>query len=466
MQLLFFTELTGRFHPVIVHLPIGILLLACFFELLSSRPRLHVLKPAVPVMIFWGMISAVLAVLSGLALSQSGEYEEELIDPHEWAGISVGVISIILYVLYKKKVNGKVIKSFSLVTLILIMVTGHLGGSITHGSDYLTAPLSESDAAIKMKPIPDIQQAAVYTDVVQPLLQARCYKCHGENKKKGKLRLDGQEHMLKGGESGKTIIAGKPDESELIERLLLPLEHEDHMPPKGRTQLTREQINVLHWWVSTGADFNKKVHELKQTEQIKPALLALQEGTGTSEKKESDLPTQQVAAADTAVIRKLISAGVMILPVARNSNYLMANFVTAGNRSDTLINMMAPLKKQLVSLKMDGAPVNDTALSLLSQYQNLRRLQLSNTRVTDQGLDHLAKLKELRSLNLVSTAVSAKGLVKLKDLKELKDLYLYKTTVSQAERGELQKHFPGTNLDFGNYTLPMLPSDTAEVKIY
>src|SRR5687768_10284754 len=103
MQLLFFTELTGRFHPVIVHLPIGILLLACFFELLSSRPRLHMLKPAVPVMIFWGMISAVLAVLSGLALSQSGEYEEELIDPHEWAGISVGVISIILYVFYKKK---------------------------------------------------------------------------------------------------------------------------------------------------------------------------------------------------------------------------------------------------------------------------------------------------------------------------------------------------------------------------
>ena len=53
MMLLSLPDLIGRFHPVLVHLPIGILLLACFFQILTIKNRFTVLQPAIPIMLFW-----------------------------------------------------------------------------------------------------------------------------------------------------------------------------------------------------------------------------------------------------------------------------------------------------------------------------------------------------------------------------------------------------------------------------
>ena len=464
MQLLILFDLAGRLHPVIVHLPIGILLIACLFELLSNRERYASLRPSIPLLVFWGMIAAILSVISGLMLSENGEFEDELIDPHKWFGVATAIISIIFYALYRFNTSKRTVKIFSSLVFIMVIVTGHLGGSVTRGPEYLVEPFTEIEKqAFHMKPIPDIQNAVLYADVVQPLLEARCYNCHGPRKHRGKLRLDEKEMILKGGKNGKIVVAGKPDSSEMIERMMLPLDHDDHMPPKGKPQLTRQQKDILSWWVSTGADFNKKVSELKQPQQIKPVLLALQEG-GAPEKEITDLPAGNVAPADSAVISKLIATGVMVLPVARNSNYLSANFVTVGKQADSLLKQLLPLKKQLVSLKLDGAHLHDSSVAAISEYSTLRNLQLSNTAVTDQGLTNLIRLKDLHSLNLVGTTVTAKGVVKLKELKDLKNLYLYRTRISTSEGIELKKNFPSTNLDFGNYSLPMLATDTTELK--
>ena len=465
MQLSIFFDLTGRLHPVIVHLPIGILLIACLFELLSSRERYASLRPSIRLLVFWGMIAAILSVISGLILSGNGEYEDELVDPHEWFGIATAITSIIFYVLYRFNSGKRMAKIFSIVVFLMVIVTGHLGGSVTRGPEYLIEPFTGIDeSVVHIKPIPDIQKAVLYADVVQPILEARCYNCHGPRRHRGKLRLDEKEMIIKGGKNGKIFVAGKPDSSEMIERLMLPLDHDDHMPPKGKPQLTRQQKDVLYWWVSTGADFSKKVSELKQTAQIRSVLLAFQEGSAPMGKELTELPGEKVAPADSAVIRKLIAAGVMVLPVARNTNYLSANFVSVSKRADSLLKQLRPLTKQLISLKLDGAQLHDSSIAALSEYFALRNLQLSNTAVTDQGLSKLIRLKDLHSLNLVGTMVTAKGVVKLKELKDLKNLYLYGTRISAAEQMELKKNFPATNLDFGNYSLPMLATDTTVVK--
>jgi Leucine-rich repeat (LRR) protein len=177
------------------------------------------------------------------------------------------------------------------------------------------------------------------------------------------------------------------------------------------------------------------------------------------------VPEDPVNAGETAGIRKLSTNGVMVMAVARNSNYLSASFVTAGSRADTLVKLLEPLKKQLISLKLDQSNVNDSTLTTISNLSNLRRLQLSNTMISDAGLVKLKKLKELGSLNLVGTKVTARGVAQLKDLKSLKYLYLYKTSITDQERAELKKNFPETALDFGNYSLPMLATDTTEVNI-
>ena len=414
-MLLSLPELIGRFHPVVVHLPIGILLVACLFQWLALRPKFAVLQPAVALMFFWGMLGAVLSCISGYLLSQSGDYDSELVNRHQWLGIFTALAALALYLSYKFTLSRKATSMVAMLIAGLITVTGHLGGSLTHGSDYLTKGWqSESEKGPALKPIANIQEAAVYADVVQPLLQARCSSCHGPNKQKGKLRLDGPEYIAKGSKDGKVLLPGKADESEMIKRMLLPQQDEDHMPPKEKPQLTAAEISLLHWWISTGADFQKKVKELPQTEKIKPVLLALQSGASGSEQKVADVPEAPVEKASEAVIRRLQNAGVIVVPVAQNSNYLSASFVTAASGADTLVPLLSSLRKQLVWLKLDGANIADSSMSILSQLTALTRLQLSGTNITDKGVANLQALQQLQSLNLTGTKLTAQGVAQLK----------------------------------------------------
>lgn len=466
MDFLVLFDFTGRLHPAIVHLPIGILLLACLFELFTREARYAIVKPVIRTMVFWGTLAAIAAVVSGLLLEGSGEYDREYVDSHELAGIISASLAILLYIIYRVNVKRGIVKIISLAVLGMIALTGHLGGTVTRGPEFLTEPFTQSsNKTIALKPVANIQNAAVYNDIVQPILQEGCVSCHGPNKQKGKLRLDDKDHILKGGKEKKALIAGKPEESEMIKRMLLPLDDEDHMPPKNKPQLSKQHIAVLQWWINTGADFSKKVSEIKQPETIKPALVSIETGVIIPEEETTEIPDVPVDAADTGVVKRLFNSGVMVMPVSRNSNYLLATFVTAGNKADSLVKLLEPLKKQLVSLKLDNSNVTDSSLTAVAELNNLRRLHLTNTQITDLGLAKLGKLKELTFLNLVGTPVSSKGLIALKDVKTLKYIYLYKTSITTAERDELKKSFPETILDFGNYSLPMLQSDTTEVDI-
>ncbi len=132
-MLLSIFDFIARFHPVLVHLPIGILLLACFFQFLITKNRFAILQPAIPVALFWGMISAVLSCISGYFLSQSGDYDEQLVGRHQWLGISVAVVSLMLWLLYQLSISETIARWISLVLILLIIITGHLGGYLTHG---------------------------------------------------------------------------------------------------------------------------------------------------------------------------------------------------------------------------------------------------------------------------------------------------------------------------------------------
>ncbi len=130
--------------------------------------------------------------------------------------------------------------------------------------------------------IDNIPEANAYAAVVAPLLQEKCVSCHGSTKQKGKLRLDNPDFIQKGGKNGEIVVAGKVVDSELMRRLLLPKSDEKHMPPKEKNQLSEAEIKLLHWWIESGAAYDKKVKDLPQTEEIKPLLAALQKGGASS----------------------------------------------------------------------------------------------------------------------------------------------------------------------------------------
>ena len=96
---------------------------------------------------------------------------------------------------------------------------------------------------------PSRAKLAFFEAEVRPLLVEKCWSCHGEAKApKGGLRLDSRANMLRGGESGEAVVAGKPDESPLIQAVRYA--GEPRMPP--REKLKDREIEILSRWVAMG----------------------------------------------------------------------------------------------------------------------------------------------------------------------------------------------------------------------
>jgi mono/diheme cytochrome c family protein len=104
-------------------------------------------------------------------------------------------------------------------------------------------------AAEPVDPQPvDPKLAQFFEREIRPLLAERCFKCHGEGKQQGSLRLDIRANLYTGGDSGPAVIPGNPDDSPLIQAV----RHETfEMPPDGK--LSDQQIEALVQWVKTGA---------------------------------------------------------------------------------------------------------------------------------------------------------------------------------------------------------------------
>lgn len=465
MQLLTITELIGHFHPVLVHLPIGILLLGGLFQLLTIRKQYAFIKPVVGLTYLFGAIGAIGSSISGYLLSRSGDYDGNTVALHQWLGIGVAFLGIGLYLLVKFQTNERLLRVLATLMILLITLTGHYGGSLTHGSDYLTVALAGgSSKGQAIPPVANVQQAKVYADLVEPLLKNRCYSCHGPEKQKGKLRLDSKDLMLKGGEKGAALAAGKAAESELIERLLLPLTDEDHMPPKEKPQLTEEELTLLKWWINEGADVHKKVSELQQPAPVKVVLPSFQTGAVKKEEKPAGILTKKVDAANAAIVDTLKKAGLVVLPIHQNSNFLSVSFVTADVTAE-LLKQLKELRKQVVYLDFSYTSLDNEGAKNLQGFENLLRINLRGTKISDVALVNLKALEYLELINLVETKITSKGLADLKELKRLKSIYLYKTGVDKRSMKQLETAFPNTSLDTGGYRVSTLATDTTIVKV-
>ena len=84
------------------------------------------------------------------------------------------------------------------------------------------------------------------------LLKSNCFACHNDQKKKGGLVMTSRDALLHGGEDGKVVVEGAPDESSLIDSLAT--DADPHMPPKK--QLAPGQIAALSAWIKSGAKWN------------------------------------------------------------------------------------------------------------------------------------------------------------------------------------------------------------------
>ena len=265
-------EFLGHLHPLLVHFPVSLLVLAAGIELFTFRNFNGALRPAVSLLLYTGAASAAVSVICGLLLNATETYGSDSLQLHQWTGIAVAVLAPVAawanYRIVKKNQPGliNVYRSLLFVTTIGVAAAGHLGANITHGNQYLTALLPWSDeykSKTKTKTTlivlrdqgpavftPD-QQLEIYTQV-KTIFAHNCYSCHGAEKIKGDLRLDVKKFAFRGGKSGKDIITGDPHNSEIIRRLNLPAEHKEAMPSKGK-RLTEDEIALVSLWIEKGA---------------------------------------------------------------------------------------------------------------------------------------------------------------------------------------------------------------------
>ncbi|UFH54552.1 c-type cytochrome domain-containing protein [Spirosoma sp. KNUC1025] len=458
----------GHFHPLIVHLPIGFLLIAGLLELDRLTRRNSVSVHTITLILFWSAVSATMACLFGYMLSLAGGYDDETLSSHKWQGIAVAVFAWIAWAV-KSENLGRIVPFAPIlylptlgIALVLLLSTGHLGGNLTHGSDYLTqyapgpirtlAGLSPKQPELKFEPITDVNQAKVYQQIVNPILQTRCVQCHNADKSKAKLRLDSPDQIKKGYEDGPVLVAGNSKTSELVKACLLPEEDDHHMPPKGKPQLTESQIAILTWWIDQGATFDKKVSELKVNDAIRPVLASLG-GNGPVESggpnvanagpaPESPVLTMKLPAADPKVIEEVRKMGLLVLPLSKEQNQLEVSAVNARSFNDAQAAILPKLASQIVWLRLGDTEISDATLAQVAKLKNLQKLHLEQTKVTDAGLKQLNGLANLEYLNLYGTAVTDAGLAELPNLKNLKTVYLWQTKVTEQGIADLKKAMP------------------------
>jgi hypothetical protein len=115
------------------------------------------------------------------------------------------------------------------------------------------ATLQAADVDVSKLPPPSAQKDVTFAKDIKPIFEKSCFKCHGEEKQKGKLRLDSVEAIKKGSEDGEVIVVGKSEKSSLV-HTVAGLVEDTIMPPEGKGDpLTKEQIGLIRAWIDQGA---------------------------------------------------------------------------------------------------------------------------------------------------------------------------------------------------------------------
>ena len=447
--LLFF----GRFHPLIVHLPIGFLLLAGLAEFSTKWEKFEPIKNLIHYIWLLGVISTFFAVVLGYFLSLSGDYNEDIIFWHQRGGIAILILSIVYYFISKRQISIPFQGNTILLSGIAFMIfyTGHMGGNLTHGSTYLFEyapnPIRKlaglPNKSMSRKNLTLIDSADVYLDLISPIMDKRCISCHNLEKKKGDLNLTSFSSLMKGGESGKIIIPGDISSSDLFRRITLPTNHKDFMPTEGKQPLTADQVALIGWWIIKNAPSSGYLTALNPNKQI---INNVNRQLGLDD---FNFLRQKVQPPKKEIVDSLSNSGFIVNVLMKENYFLEANFsLSEKELTNNSIETLLQIKKQLIWLNLTDSNVSDDNLKKIGELERLMKLNLSKTKISDKGLSHLEKLEKLESLNLFRTKVSNELINVIPKLPNLKRLYLSESNATEGIVSQLKKSKPDMEIIF------------------
>ncbi len=413
----------GHLHPLILHLPIGfgVLLLGLF----AIKKQLASFEVLAEFLLLITALFSTLTAIFGLFLAKEGGYETSALDWHQWSGVAVSFVYFSWVLLRRNLLAGA---SLGFVALVF---AGHTGANITHGEDYLRFGSKTTEITTS---------SVVFEDIVQPILKAKCESCHNDQKSKGALKMNSIANLMKGGKHGAIWKAGDALSSHLVQRIKLPMNAKEHMPPLGKAQLTPDEITILTLWVKEGASFDKKLGQFSPDFQklVQPTELTI------------STKTYDFSAASASTIESVNSPYCTVYPIANESPALQADFYVAAKFDPKTLSDLTQVREQLVGLQLSKMPITNESLSLVSKFSHLEKLNLNFTSVDDAGIGSLAGLNHLEQLSISGTKVGKSGLSKLlTKLPALKEIHVWSTSLSPGDLSDLQRQFPKLTFDAG-----------------
>jgi uncharacterized membrane protein len=420
----------GRFHAVVVHLPIGIILLGVVFYCINIRKKSDYIRESLPVIFLLATVSSVVSVIFGLLLASKSGFSGGMVFWHKWLGIGVMVVSLFTWLAFRKK---STYSNWLVVTLLgLVLATGHLGGGLTHGENYLSehAPLflktflggsSSGNSAIKNQ-LYNPDSIFIYKQILQPVIIEKCSSCHNNDNMEGGLDLSSLQSTIKGGNSGAAMTTGNLNQSELYNRIILETTNNKFMPVKG-VPFTYHEVKLLEFWIQSGAEENLAITDKDIPKDILE-IIELHFGFSTRQKSYVEMAT--IDPASEEIINRLTEIGFLIQPISRNTNFLS---VTAAD-SVTLdqLKQLKNLKNQVGWLDLNRCNIQDVWLEEFLQFPNLTKLNLSENPIST--IETIAGNDRLEKINLHSTMIGDTDLQLLIQLKNLQRLHVWNTSVT------------------------------------
>lgn len=411
----------GRMHIIVLHLPIGMLLGVAAWELWRAwrgrRREVLIGQPAV--FLAWiSVLGSAAAIGTGLAHELELADQADAIWLHKWLGIAAGIMSLFTAILasaaHRSETRAakaeapsrtrttRVYRGVLFLTIAVLLPAGHFGGDLTHGEGFIFEPLVRARAGDQTPegeqagtgagPIDGGDNATILAGAAnaREVLATFCASCHGSPRVRGGLRVDSTENMLRGGNTGPAIMPGDPDASLLMQRMLLPLHDDHHMPPSDRPQPSVEDVDAVRNWIrgmggaasapALAATGNTGVNGGVTDPGAEPSGQA-----GTPESGRSSPAFPNPAS---------VSMGL--------------DLSTMSGLDDTrAIAILHSMDGAVTSLSVAGTNVTDTLVVWLESTPRLQSLDLSGTRVTDACVQSLAVMPALTRVTLARTEVSA-----------------------------------------------------------
>lgn len=443
-------QFIGRFHPLAVHLPITLVLLAALLECAGFFNHGKHLQSFAGFVLALAAASALIAVSLGWLLARSGGYEGQLVARHMWGGVSLAAVLVVCCALRGWNTQFYGVGLFAAVCLMAW--TADQGGKLTHGASFLTEHMpaqlrgilgvppatpksaaSNPGSSVASAGATAVEKVSVafFSSRVAPIFEDRCTTCHGPEKKKGKLRLDTFDYVMRGGKDGVVVKPGDPKGSELFRRINLPRNHKDAMPAEGKPGLTATQIKVIEFWIASGAAQTvaaDTVREAPPPPTPKPVVPPMTADYRPRLEKIQALQSE---------------LGVQLVPRSQDPrDGLILRTVSAPERcNDSVLAALRPVADLIVDAELARTKVTDAGTKILGDFPNLRALDLSHTAVTSGGLSPLQNLSKLESLNLTATNVDDQGVQQLRHKPGLRHLYFFETR-SDADAGPAQRARP------------------------